>query len=249
MIDVPTGMILSRCKRILFFCERSKALLLAWLMAALLSGCERSPFNQSERAVDQAEQKQAAGDYKGAVNSYEKALDGTPKTAETHFRLALLYDEKLKDPISAVHHLHRYLAIVPGGAHAREAKTNLNRLELNLATSLSGGTLISHSEAVRLRNDNADLRKQLAAARNPPAALSPGGAKPGVDAGKIAARDAQKNLPPGARTYQVQPGDTLASISRKFYKTKVRAKDIQDANLNAVPDATKLKTGQTLIIP
>ena len=71
----------------------------------------------------------------------------------------------------------------------------------------------------------------------------------GSATGKGTGRDAAGKPAPGSRTYQVQPGDTLASISRKFYNTKTRAKDIQDANLNAVPDATKLRTGTTLIIP
>ena len=47
----------------------------------------------------------------------------------------------------------------------------------------------------------------------------------------------------------MQPGDSLASISRKVYGSKARAKDIQDANMNAVPDERKLKPGVTLIIP
>jgi nucleoid-associated protein YgaU len=226
---------------------------LAALLAILLAaGCDRSPFNQTERAMDQAEQKQASQDYRGAVVCYERALDGSATSAEAHFRLGILYDEKLNDPVSAVHHFRRYLDAAPEGAHAREARANLARLELTLATSLSGGTLITHAEALRLRTENADLRKQLAA--RPAASLdfavpAAGASKTGTDAGKAAARQAQQKLPPGTRTYQVQPGDTFASISRKFYKTKARAGDIQDANLNTVPNPKKLKAGQTLIIP
>ena len=61
--------------------------------------------------------------------------------------------------------------------------------------------------------------------------------------GQAGDQDAQRKLPPGTRTYQVQPGDTLASIARKFYKSKERAKDIQDANLNAVPQSAKAQAG------
>ena len=136
------------------------------------------------------------------------------------------------------------MEIAPNGQHVHEAQSNLARLELTLATNLAGGTLISHTEAMKLKAENADLHKQLAA--RPPALVAPAGptitigGKPVATAGKPA---------PGSRTYQVQPGDTLASISRKFYKTKARDKDIQDANLNSLPDARKLKPGQTLIIP
>ena len=229
---------------------RRRAVVLSLLITFWLAGCDRSPFNDSERALDQAEQKQAAQDFRGAANSYERALDGTSKTADVHFRLGLLYDGKLDDPVGAVHHFRRYIEFLPNGPHAKEAQANLDRIELTLATKLAGGTLITHSEAVRLKNENKDLKAQLAARNNPVityTALGTGGN--GTAAGKGTGRDAGGKPAPGSRTYLVQPGDTLASISRKFYNTKARAKDIQDANLNAVPDATKLRKGTTLIIP
>ena len=233
-------MILFRSKRFFSLCWLALA-----VGASLLGGCEKlQQFNRADRAIDQAEQKQSSGDYRGAVDAYEKALDGTSKTADTHFRLALIYDEKLHDPVGAVHHLHRYLALFPGGPHAREAKTTLERLELTLATSLSGGTLIPRAEANQLKAENVSLRKQLAATSNPAMAVGPRPSPAGA-----VARDAQGRPPPGTRTYVVQRGDTLASIARKFYKNKARARDIQDANQNSVPDPKKLKLGQTLIIP
>jgi LysM repeat protein len=220
------------------------------LLCLGLAGCDRSPFNNTERAMDQAEQKQASQDYRGAVACYERALDGSAKSAEAHFRLGILYDEKLNDPISAVHHFRRYLDEAPDGAHAKQAKSDLARLELTVATSLSGGTFISHAEALKLRAENTDLRKQLAARSVTSLDYNADGTlKSGPEAGKAAARAAQAKLAPGTRTYTVQPGDTFATISRKFYKTKARAGDIQDANLNTVPNPKKLKTGQVLIIP
>ena len=212
-----------------------------------LTGCDRSPFDGTEKSVDQAEQKQAAQDFRGAANLYERALDGTAKTADVHFRLGLLYDGKLNDPVGAVHHFRRYVEFLPNGPHAKEAKANLDRIELTLATSLAGGTLITHAEATKLKNENRDLKAQLAARNSPTVTFTPLNGTRG--AGGTASADAQAHPAPGSRTYQVQAGDTLASIARKFYKTKARAKDIQDANLNAVPDAAKLKKGTTLIIP
>ena len=145
-----------------------------------------------------------------------------------------------------MHHFKRYLEIQPNGGHAKEARANLDRIELKLATSLAGGTLITHAEAAKLRQENKDLRDQLAQRNLPPVP----GASPAVTlSGKAAARDAERHPGPGTRTYQVEPGDSLASISRKFYKTRARAKDIQDANMNTVPDERKLRPGVTLIIP
>jgi len=47
----------------------------------------------------------------------------------------------------------------------------------------------------------------------------------------------------------VQSGDTLFSISRKFYKSPKRWKDIRDANAKNIRDPKKLTVGQTLVIP
>jgi nucleoid-associated protein YgaU len=47
----------------------------------------------------------------------------------------------------------------------------------------------------------------------------------------------------------VQEGDTLASISRRFYKTSKRWKEILEANDKKVDDPDNLKAGQKLKIP
>lgn len=211
-----------------------------------LTGCDRSAFNGSDRSFEQAEQKRAAQDYRAAVSLYEKALASTTKAADAHFRIGMIYDANLNDAVGAVHHFKRYIEIQPNGTHANEARDNLRRIELKLSTSLADGTFITHADAVKLRQENKDLKEQLAQRNTPP---GPGASPNGVATGKLAAREAERHPAPGTRTYQVQPGDSLASISRKFYKTKTRAKDIQDANMNAVPDERKLKPGVTLIIP
>ena len=221
--------------------RRYAGLLVGACVLGGLAGCDQSPFDtRSERSLDQAERKQASQDYRGAVNSYEAALDGTVKSADVHFRIGLIYADKLNDPLGAVHHFRRYLELLPTGSHAREAKANLDRLELTLATTLAGGTLISHVEAAKLKAANTELQAQLALARNPPHGTW-----------VMSNADGSDNRKPSsaAKTYVVQAGDTFASISRKFYKTKARAKEIQDANHNTVPDVTKLRPGQTLVIP
>jgi LysM repeat protein len=64
-----------------------------------------------------------------------------------------------------------------------------------------------------------------------------------------AAAEAEKQGKLKARTYVVQSGDTLSSISRKVYQTPARWKDILDANQNQLPSADDLKAGQTIILP
>ena len=47
----------------------------------------------------------------------------------------------------------------------------------------------------------------------------------------------------------MQPGDTLASISRKFYKSSSGWKKIRDAEGNRIADPGNLQPGQTVTIP
>jgi nucleoid-associated protein YgaU len=51
----------------------------------------------------------------------------------------------------------------------------------------------------------------------------------------------------GGQTYTIQRGDTLTSISRKFYGTPARVRDIAAAN--GITDPNKIKVGQTLTLP
>ena len=66
---------------------------------------------------------------------------------------------------------------------------------------------------------------------------------------QAAAAAAEKEAKAKVRTYVVQPGDTFTSISKKFYQTPSRWKDILDANQNQIPSPDDLKSGQTIILP
>ena len=227
---------------------RSLFLMLGPAAMLAFAGCDQLFESRATRSLDTAERKSKEGDYAAAVQSYEAALDGSPKDGDVHYRLALLYDDKLKNPVAALHHFQRYLELAPRGTHAKDARNSVAQLELKLGTSLNKGGLMSQSDAARLKNENLDLRKQLAEARKDisdlratvHASVQKGGKNIDVQ---------QKPIPPGARTYSVQPGDTLASISRHYFKTAGKWKDIQDANFNALEGTVKLKPGMTLIIP
>src|SRR5688500_245635 len=66
------------------------------LMSLILPACDRLFDQGSTEAIAAADKKLAAGDFRGAAAFYEAALDGTAQTAEVHYKLALLYDDKLK---------------------------------------------------------------------------------------------------------------------------------------------------------
>jgi LysM repeat protein len=220
---------------------------LALVATFALTSCDQLLKNHSEQKLDLAEKKDAEGDFAGAVPMYEGSLDGTPKTAVIHYKLALIYDEHLGQPISALHHFQRYLELAPEGPHAKEVKGFIKEDQLKLTASQGHGATVPQEEAARLKNDNLALRKQVVQLQGQlqQQALLARALK--TSGGKL--EQVQKELVPGMRTYTVDQGDTLASISRKFYKSAARWKDIQDANFNALEGTAKLKPGMTLMIP
>jgi len=104
---------------------------------------------------------------------------------------------------------------------------------------LSGDSVITRAEAARLRNENLTLHKQLEERAASRTALE-----------KLEAADAKKSGSKTAgQTYVVRSGDTLFSISRKFYKSSKRWKAILEANKKNIRDPKDLTVGQTLVIP
>ena len=204
-----------------------------------LAGCDRLGNSRYAQLMQDADNKSAQGDFERAVNLYEAALDDSPRGAEVHYKLALLYDDKLNDPVSALHHFKRYLALNPNGSHAKDVKDSIKRDEIGALTALSGDSVITRVEAARLRNENLTLHKQLEERAASRTTLE-----------KLEAANARKpGSKKGGQSYVVQSGDTLVSISRKFYKSSKRWKAILDANKKNIRDPKDLTVGQTLVIP
>lgn len=212
------------------------------------AGCDRMITSRHAQVIKDAEAKSADGNYARSITLYESALDGSPKSAEIHYRLALLYDDKMHDPVSALHHFKRYLAMAPTGSHASDVKNFMKKDELELGTTLSGDSVVSRAEAARLKNENLTLRKELEDQRARLAAI--GTEKPAPGSGTQGKSATAGKVPSGkSRNYVVQEGDTLASISRKFYKSSGQWKKIRNANRDVIDNPAKLKPGQTLTIP
>ena len=217
---------------------------LSWLCLSLLfvcglPGCDRIGNSRHGQLTQDADNKSAQGDFERAVNLYEAALDDSPRGAEIHYKLAIIYDDKLNDPVSALHHFKRYVALNPNGPHAKDVKDSIKRDEVGALTALSGDSVITRAEAARLRNENLTLHKELEARAATRTAFEKSGAN---DARKAGSKK-------GGKTYVVQSGDTLVSISRKFYKTPRRWKAILEANKKDIRDPKDLTVGQTLAIP
>jgi tetratricopeptide (TPR) repeat protein len=218
------------------------------LSLGMLAGCNRMIIPRETQLSKEADAKVAEANYAEAINLYEAALDGSPRSAEVHYKLALIYDDKMNDPLNALHHFKRFLTLEPAGKRAQEVKAFMKRDELTLLTNLTGDSMVPRSELVRLNNENLSLRQQIgerwaeqkaASAADKAAARAAKGKRPN-EKSKRSAKE---------RSYTVQTGDTLASISRKFYKSSARWQRILDANADLLSKPGDLKPGQTLVIP
>lgn len=222
----------------------SPARALCLFLAISFCGCEQIFDQGKSKNLETAKKKEAAGDYQGAITYYEAALDETAGSADAHYRMASIYAEKLRSPIDAMHHYERYLRLAPSGSYVKEAKAYRKEGEQKLLATLSKGNPISQQAAADLRNENLKLSGLLAAERAKKKATPPPlpkGAKKG--------EQVQRPIPPGSRTHVVKSGETLGKIAEKYYRSKARWKDIQDANFYALDGTAKIKPGMTLIIP
>jgi len=204
-----------------------------------LAGCNRMIIPRQTQLSKDADAKAAEGSYAAAINLYEAALDGSATSADVHYKLALIYDDKMNDPLNALHHFKRFLTLEPSGKRAQEVKGFMKRDELTLLTNLTGDSMVPRSELVRLNNENLSLRKQIGERWAEQKAAARAKGKPNEKIKRTG----------NERSYTVQPGDTLASISRRFYKSSVRWQRILDANSDILSKPGDLKPGQTLIIP
>ena len=212
------------------------------LLLCGLAGCDRVGSSRYAQLIQDADSKSAQGDFARAVDLYEAALEDSEslRKAEVHYKLAVLYDDKLNDPVSALHHFRRCLALSPNGPHVKDVKESIQRDEIAALTALSGDSVITRAEAARLRNENLTLHKELETRV----------ASPRIGSEKSQTNEAKKaGAKKPARTYVVQSGDTLFSISRKLYKSPRHWKDILEANKKNIRDPKDLTIGQALVIP
>jgi LysM repeat protein len=171
---------------------------------------------------ENAEQK---GDTEAKAGRFESAIYwyeaalGRNDRETVHWKMAEIFANKLRDPVGAAYHYRRILTLYPNGSRADASRMALHRLQ-----SSSPG---------------------LEASPNRPKAAS----TLKLSAAQQAAAEAEREAKSKVRTYVVQTGDTLESISKKFFQTSARWKDILDANQNQLSNPAALKAGQTIILP
>lgn len=240
------------------------------LVGLLLSGCLPSGPKDEEK-----EQFFLAGksrvntmDFKGAIESFEKAVEVNPKSAPAHFELGWLYDQKESDPAAAIYHYERYLKLSPNSGKEEMIKTRILACKQQLAQTVSLGPVTEKQqrELEQLVEENRRLREDLekwrafatrlqnatgqANAGSPtPRVLQP--STPGESAAGSASltNSASPSRPLTAtattlRTHIVKAGETPTIIARRY---GVKLEALMTANPRL--DPRRLQVGQAVAIP
>ena len=240
------------------------------------SGCSRRPetsLDEQKNSNYQAgKERLSALDYKGAVVSFERALEDNPRSALAHYELGVLFDQHENDYAAALYHYNKALQLKKSGYPCENIKQRIPacRQELIKEDSLAVINPSVLRETERLREENQALRKQiellqahvagrpvagpaLGSAANPTRLV--GGSSAGLTnlAGGGSAllsgdRARGAGAPPGSgrtgRTHAIKAGETAASIARTY---QVKLPVLLAANPGVEP--RRLRVGQTLNIP
>lgn len=124
-------------------------------------------------------------DYKGAAESFERALEDNPRSMAAHWELGVLFDQHENDYAAALYHYNKALKLRPNSDRADIIRQRIPgcKQELVKADSLSVINPSALRETERLREENQMLRKQLGLlqaelASRPPSAASSAGILP-----------------------------------------------------------------------
>ena len=246
---------------------RTAPLLLAALM---LSGCLPSAPKDEEKEPYFLAGKGRVNtmDFKGAAESFEKAVEVNPKSAPAHFELGWLYDQKESDPAAAVYHYERFLKLSPNSGKEEMVKTRILACKQQLAqtVSLGPGTEKQQREFDLLAEETKRLREEVekwraSAGRQQNPTIQTGAGSPATHVSQApvpgqsasAAASAPNSAAPGRSpaapaaspgTHIIRAGETPGVIARK-YGVKVEALMAANPGL----DPRRLRVGQTLTVP
>ena len=102
-------------------------------------------------------------DYKGAVESFEKALEVNPRSASAHYELGWLNDQKLGKPAAGIYHYERYLQLQPNAEDAAKVRELIDGCKLELAKTVPMQLLTAADQRnlEKLMAENNNLRQQV----------------------------------------------------------------------------------------
>ncbi len=248
-------------------------LVLIFLSACAPSGVEvvsETDEKQYRLAQDYLDQ----GRVDEALSAFHRVIDARRDAPESHFEAGLIYLQNLNDPIRAIYHFDRYLQMKPQSEQAPRVRQLIESGQKEFARQLPAKPYSGDLDRIdlmdlvkNLKIENQSLKRDLLTVekrnRALQASLSSGGGgqvrstsslmtPPELSArgqSQSSSRAVTGDPASVPRLYKVRSGDSLSSISKKFYGTPSRWNDIYQANRDRLSSENALKVGAEIRIP
>lgn len=247
-------------------------------LLVLMSACSQKSVEvvseTDEKQYQLAQSYKSQGRIEEALSAFLRVIDARRDAPESHLEAGYIYLRTMKDPVRAIYHFERYLQFKPQSPQASQVRQLIETAQKEFARQLPAQPYqgefdrIDLMELVKtLKQENENLKRELVAAekrvsqlenvleqaRRMPqpqpstrAAATPRQPVPDASPAAPSPPPDPEDVP---RTYTVQSGDTLTTISRRFYGTPSRWMDIYQANRDRLASENALRVGQEIRIP
>ena len=235
---------------------RPVLLLLGFFLSVGCSEFDEVSDEENSSAFQKGKSYLKVGKNEDALDEFLSITRRMVRCPKSHLEVGRLYLtlKSRKDPVAAIYHFRRYLFLEPSSREAPKVKQLIVTAEKEIIRNLPGKPYAGYLDGLTLQEENLKLKREVADLKAriglplseplPPGQIrslrSPSPAQPETTMPKPAT--APKN-------YVVQKGDSLYSISRKFYGDSSHIDRIYQANRDVMRSKNSLQVGQALKIP
>ena len=247
-----------------------------WLVGCAPGGVE-VVSEVDEKQYQLAQDYKSQGRTEEALSAFLRVTEARRVAPESHLEAGYIYLQTMKDPIRAIYHFDRYLQFKPQSPQAEQVEQLIETAEKEFARQLPAAPYQGELDRIdlmdlvkTLKQENDSLKRDLVAAEQrvdqleqairkvrrepqPPSSRAPeagvdstAAATPARASGRAETQPDPDSVP---RSYTVQSGDTLSTISSRFYGTPSRWIDIYQANRDRISSENTLRVGQKIRIP
>jgi len=237
----------------------------------LLASCQDRQGMQIASEVDEPHYRRGvqmlrSGQDQVALEAFLKVIEKRNGDApESHLDVGKIYLDHIHDPIAAIYHFRKYLELRPNSPQSPVVRELINTAKKEFARTLPGQPLDDHYERVdlldlveRLQIENESMKAELDAIRAQPLLTEGNGSPTPTARSDIQTSPAPitRTTPPTSQTtsgatrrHVVTKGETLYSISKRYYGSGNNWRQIYLANRSIMTSETDLKIGTRLVIP
>lgn len=193
--------------------------LLGAALALVLAGCPDDRGRTYAAEVDEPAFRQGqallkSGRRQEALSAFLNVIERRSDASESHLEAGLLYLQHINDPLAAIYHFKKYLALRPNSPQAGLVKQRIDFATREFAKTLPAQPLPSQFERIdllakidRLQRENEELKQQLADLKAGRLETPLLGLAPGLSEGASAFDLTPENLP----TVRTRPPPAVAT--------------------------------------